>query len=288
MNTVENNLSKFSAYDVSKAKLARALQRRIGRPSVRDFIHYVDSNMIPNCPITTQDIQNAETIWGPELGCLKGKTVWRQPDAVRTRSYSIPASVMQQYQNITLSVDVMKVNTIPFLMTISRHIKFGSAGKLDSLENKTIIQHFCAVMAVYIARGFRVTFILANNQFESMRGAIADLGATINVVSRDEHVPEIERYNRTIKERVRSVYNMLPFKYVPPIFIVELVYAMVFWRNMFVIKGGVSPSQSPSELILNRRLDFNSHCKVEYGEYVQTHEEHDNSMGPRTVGAIAT
>ena len=57
---------------------------------------------------------------------------------------------------------------------------------------------------------------------------------------------------------------------------------------MFALKGGVSPTQSPSELILNRKLDFNAHCKVEFGEYVQTHEEHDNSMATRTVGAIAT
>jgi hypothetical protein len=35
-------------------------------------------------------------------------------------------------------------------------------------------------------------------------------------------------------------------------------------------------------------LNFNAHCKVEFGEYVQTHEEHDNTMQSRTIGAIAT
>eukprot|EP00804_Cyclotella_cryptica_P027764 CCRYP_009202-RA/>CCRYP_009202-RA protein AED:0.72 eAED:0.12 QI:0/-1/0/1/-1/1/1/0/1137 len=182
----------------------------------------------------------------------------------------------------------MKVNGIPFLMTISRHIKFGSAGKLDNMSVPTIISHFKVVIGVYASRGFRVTVILADNQFEPMRGELANLGAIINVVSHDEHVPEIERFNRTIKERVRAAYNVLPFEFVPPVFIIELVYAQVFWRNMFAIKGGISHTQSPSELILNRKLDFNAHCKVEYGEYVQTHEEHDNSMGTRTVGAIAT
>jgi hypothetical protein len=32
----------------------------------------------------------------------------------------------------------------------------------------------------------------------------------MNVVSNDEHVPEIERYIRTVKERTRCVYTMLP------------------------------------------------------------------------------
>ena len=156
------------------------------------------------------------------------------------------------------------------------------------MENKTIVQHFKVVIGTYALRGFHVTIILADNQFESMRGELADLGATVNIVSRDEHVPEIERFNRTIKDRVRSAWNILPFEYKPPIMTIELVYNVVFWRNMFALKGGISATQSPSELILNRKLDFNAHCRVEFGDYVQTHEEHDNSMGPRTVGAIAT
>jgi hypothetical protein len=182
----------------------------------------------------------------------------------------------------------MKVNGIPFFMTISKQIKFSSAGKLDALDNKTIISHFRGVVGVYAIRGFRVTIILAENQFESMRGDLADLGAVVNIVSRDEHVPEIKRYNRTIKEHIRSTYNVLPFTKVPPVFIIELVYTHVFWHNMFALRGGISKTQSPSELILNQKLDFNAHCKVEFGKYVQTHEEHDNSMATCTVDAIAT
>ena len=32
---------------------------------------------------------------------------------------------------------------------------------------------------------------------------------------------------------------------------------------------------------------YNRHCRLEFGEYVQTHEEHDNSLNPRTIGALA-
>ena len=117
---------------------------------------------------------------------------------------------------------------------------------------------------------------MADNQFESMRGDIADLGANINVVSRDEHLPEIERYIHTINERVRATHNMTPFKFIPPIFIVEMVYTNIFWRNMFPIKGGISSTQGPAEIILNHAMDFNTYGKLEFGDYVQTHEEHDN------------
>jgi hypothetical protein len=34
-------------------------------------------------------------------------------------------------------------------------------------------------------------------------------------------------------------------------------------------------------------IDYSKHCQLEFGTYVQTHEEHDNSMHARTTGTIA-
>ena len=96
---------------------------------------------------------------------------------------SIPLQVMQQYRDVTLSADVMKVTGIPFLMTISKHIKFGTAGKLDNMNNSHIIKHFKAVIGAYVTRGFCVTIILANNQFESMQGDLANLHAMLHITS---------------------------------------------------------------------------------------------------------
>ena len=91
---------------------------------------------------------------GPELGGLKGKTTRQSSSWIHMENHSIP---------------LMKVSGISFLMTISKHIKFGSVGKLDNMNNSNIIKHFKAVIGAYVTRGFRVTIILANNQFESMQ-----------------------------------------------------------------------------------------------------------------------
>jgi len=37
------------------------------------------------------------------------------------------------------------------------------------------------------------------------------MGMTVNTTARDEHVPEVERNIRTIKERMRAKTNRLPF-----------------------------------------------------------------------------
>ena len=44
---------------------------------------------------------------------------------------------------------------------------------------------------------------------------------------------------------------------------------------------------SPRTIITGQLLDYHKHCQYEFGEYVQTHEEHDSSLLSCTIGAIA-
>ena len=44
---------------------------------------------------------------------------------------------------------------------------------------------------------------------------------------------------------------------------------------------------SPWTILTGHHIEYTTHCQLEYGEYVQTHEEHDNSMQPRTIGALS-
>jgi hypothetical protein len=100
-------------------------------------------------------------------------------------------------------------------------------------------------------------------------------------------VGEIERFIRTVKERIRATYNSLPFERLPTRLVTEMVNSAVFWWNSFPGNSAISDCLSPSEIVLRRGLDYQKHCQLEFGEYVQTHEATDNSMAPRTVGALA-
>ena len=113
------------------------------------------------------------------------------------------------------------------------------------------------------------------------------MGITLNETSRDEHVGDIERYIPTVKERMRAVYNTMPFNKVPARLVIEMAKTMVFWLNAFPILGGVSRDLSPRTILTGQKVDYQRHCRYQFGEYTQTHEEHDNSMNPRTVGALA-
>ena len=62
----------------------------------------------------------------------------------------------------------------------------------------------------YRKRGFIIQLILLDNQFEPIRGDLADMGIEINVVAQDKHVGEAERHIRTLKERCRGTHAMFP------------------------------------------------------------------------------
>ena len=285
LNTVAENKAKYTKREVLLADLARKIHKSIGHPSLRKFIEIVENNYLVNCPIAKQDILRAEDIFGPELGCLKGKTVRKASTPVKIVHTTTKLSPSQK--KVVLAIDIMYINDIPFLITISRDLHFGSAQALGDETYKTIYGGLDKIIKIYKHYGFSVTHILGDGQFEFLDPSKITPGVTLNIVTRGEHVPEVERYIRTVKDRTRSVYNSLPFEKFPTRLIVEIVYAQVFWLNAFPSDGGLSRTQSPRILVTGMGVDYNMHCKLECGSYVQTQEEHSNNMAPRTIGAIA-
>jgi hypothetical protein len=89
-------------------------------------------------------------------------------------------------------------------------------------------------------------------EFEATRDGLAEMQIMLNATSQDEHVPVIERYNRTVKDRVRSAFNMLPFKKMLTQMLIELVKAMVFWLNTFPANDGVSDTISPRTIMTGK------------------------------------
>ena len=54
-----------------------------------------------------------------------------------------------------------------------------------------------------------------DGQFKPLQGELAAMGAQLNMVSSDEHVPEVEQHNLTVKEWTQASYSTLPFQWVP-------------------------------------------------------------------------
>ena len=287
INTVANNKSKFSNRDYLRALEARKLLCRIGRPSQQTFLKILDGNLIPNCPVTRRDALNAQLIFGPDLGSLKGKTVRSTSTEVQPILNDLPSEIMSQYRDVTLTADIFFVNKIMFFVTKSRHIQFSTVENIPNRKPDTIAKAFNNVRQIYRRRGFIISHLLVDGEFEPLRGALSDVGISVNTASNAEHVPDIERHIRTLKERTRCIYNTLPFTKLPDRLVIEMVYSSNFWLNSFPPDSGISATLSPRAIITGASIDFHRHCQLEFGAYVQTHEDHDNTMATRTIGALA-
>ena len=69
--------------------------------------------------------------------------------------------------------------------------------------------------------------------------------------------------------------------------VIELVHLYAFWLNVFPsgLKT-IPPTMSPRAILTGIEVDFNNHCKLEFGKYVHTHEVHKNTMVSRTCAEI--
>ena len=90
--------------------------------------------------------------------------------------------------------------------------------------------------------------------FECLREALLLLTPPIelSVTSGLEHVPEIERSIRVIKERVRAEHTTLPYRCIPQLMIKILVSFQILWLNNFPVKFGISATISPRTIMTQK------------------------------------
>jgi hypothetical protein len=109
----------------------------------------------------------------------------------------------------------------------------------------------------------------------------------LNLVSANEHVPEIERKIREIKERVRAIIYSIPFDSLPAWMLVHEVLLVTKQLNLFPVKGGLSSKLSPKQIMLGEVVHY-KFCAMGFGRYCQIHEEDQprNGMVQWRQGAI--
>ena len=180
-----------------------------------------------------EDVKAAEHIFGPETGYLTGMTVKRTGIAVRTNLTNLPFEILERYWSVTLSGDIMWINGIRFFFTKSRPVRFITSQAVRNATALSLGGYINKVVGVYMTRGFRIVEMQMDGQFEPLQGALAEMKITLNACSEAEHVGDIKRLNRTVKERARGVVTHLPYKKLPGRMVIELVHLCAFWLNVF-------------------------------------------------------
>ena len=118
----------------------------------------------------------ANKVFGPDVGALKGKTTQRGPPIVDSPVSVDTTSILEHYGEITLCVDLMYVNKVPLLVTLSCNIKFGTMEAVADQKEATLLKCIKGVITLYRKAGFRVTIALMDGEFVPLRGVWLNLG----------------------------------------------------------------------------------------------------------------
>ena len=63
----------------------------VGRPSPLDFNTMVCDGMIQNFPVTPEHLKVSNSVFGPDIRSIRGKTVRLKPDPFMTDYVAVPS-----------------------------------------------------------------------------------------------------------------------------------------------------------------------------------------------------
>ena len=81
-------------------------------------------NLINNNKVTTQDIELAEKVYGPDIGSIKEKSTRSKPKQAIPQDIDLPKELVEINEDITLSVDGLNVNKVKFLTSIAHDLYY--------------------------------------------------------------------------------------------------------------------------------------------------------------------
>ena len=186
-------------------------------------------------------------------------------------------------------MDTIYINGIGFLTTIGEPLQFRTCNFIERGTNDEYYKIIDKVLRIYNKGGFRIKEIHCDGEYKSMMDRVNDeLDITMNYANAQDHNPRAERNNRTIKESFRTALHRTGYSTIPKVMIQDLAEVCAERLNLFPAKHGVSQYYSPQTIVTGIQLDYEKHCKYEFGEYVQAHTQNNpiNDMVERSIDGI--
>ena len=143
------------------------IQECLCLPSTKDFAAAIDIGGIKECGIERRHIKIANIIHGPTKAAIEGKTIQRTNKMPRDSGLitNLPPSVLESYGMVTLGLDVMHINDRPFILSVSKHIKYFQCIGARNKSVKTFLSTIEKMKAEYMVRGFVIKMIYADRAF---------------------------------------------------------------------------------------------------------------------------
>ena len=81
-------------------------------------------------------------------------------------------AIMSLYQQVTVTIEILYVNRIPFLISISLNLNFGTVERLKKHRVPTLVKNVRTIKKTYALQDFNLVVINMDTGFEPLRTAI--------------------------------------------------------------------------------------------------------------------
>ena len=91
---------------------------------MNNFKSLLSMKIIKKCPVTTEDVNIAEKIFGPDISSLKGRSTRRKLKPVRKDLIEVLKELLMKHHDIELCMNTMDVNECGMITAVNWIIKF--------------------------------------------------------------------------------------------------------------------------------------------------------------------
>jgi hypothetical protein len=151
VETVRQHYEGYTKHKVQDAIAARKAQAMVGKPTDAQFLKMVRSNTIKKFPIKPTHIANALIIFGLSAAGVRRKTLCHKPEQVEAEPGRIPDDFHCLQKIVVLTADVMFVNSIAFLITLSKKLWLANVKQLLTRTATQLINSLTKMVSYMLA-----------------------------------------------------------------------------------------------------------------------------------------
>jgi hypothetical protein len=170
----------------------------------------------------------------------------------------IPPSIIKEYYEVHLSIDIMHVNGIKFLILHSKHIGLLRTYCVRKNNRDAILSCILKMIQTYRSRNvFNVVTIEADGAFQLIKHELQAEpynNISLTTCDADRHVGTVERQIRFLKERICSMRMMMPYKRIPKRFTIEMLHRITMLINSLPKQNGIHSILSPREIVTGKKF----------------------------------
>ena len=142
-------------------------------------------------------------------------------------------------------------------MGVSKHIGLIQCVCIRKKNREKFRYAILLMICKYQTRGiFDVISIGADKTFDTIESEIKDepYNVTLTTCDDNQHVEYVERMIRFVKERIRTVRVVIPYKAIPKHLIIEMVYHVFILVNSLPCKGSLHSILSPRKIVTGKKF----------------------------------